>query len=402
MLALLLSAGLGLTSLAWPLSDKDAAGKLSRFEFVETHMGSSFKILLYCADEPTARRASRLAFDRIAALDAILSDYQPESELSRLSQRAGGAPTAVSTDLFDVLERSKKLHERTGGVFDVTIAPVGRLWRRARREHKLPDPERIAQARALVGSDRLLLDPKHHTVALLKPGMKLDVGGIAKGYAAQAAVDALRKLGITRALVGGAGDIVVGDPPPDAQGWTVAVASLNPRESEPETYLLLKYAAISTAGDAERFVILGGRRYSHIINPVTGAAVEDRASVTVVAPDGATADALETSVYLLGPERGLKLIEETPGAAALYVRATPSGIQKFESSRFKSMPRAKPHAAKPHPEDRGTEPPPTNTSAAGDESGTRGRDPGAPGLPPPPKCAHGGVILPRWTPSRRG
>src|SRR6476620_5508321 len=103
-------------------------------------MGSSFKVLLYCADEPTARRASRAAFDRIAALDAILSDYQPESELSGLSSRAGGSPTAVSADLFDVLEQSRKFYERTGGVFDVTIAPVGRLWRRARREHKLPDP----------------------------------------------------------------------------------------------------------------------------------------------------------------------------------------------------------------------------------------------------------------------
>jgi uncharacterized protein YbbC (DUF1343 family)/CubicO group peptidase (beta-lactamase class C family) len=227
----------------------------------------------------------------------------------------------------------------------VTIAPVGRLWRRARREHKLPDPEKIAQARSLVGSDKLVLDPTHHTVQLQRPGMKLDVGGIAKGYAAQAAVDALRGLGISRALVGGAGDIVVGDPPPGAQGWTIGVATLNPTESEPETYLLLKSAAISTAGDAERFVIIGGRRYSHIINPITAAAVEDRASVTVVAPDGATADALETSVYLLGPERGLKLIEETPGAAALYVRATPSGIQTFESSRFKTIPRTKPKPA---------------------------------------------------------
>ena len=148
--------------------------------------------------------------------------------------------------------------------------------------------------------------------------------------------------GITRALVGGAGDIVVADPPPDAAGWTIGVAGLNPAEAEPETYLLLKNAAISTSGDAERFVIIDGHRYSHIINPVTGMGVEDRASVTVVAPDGGTADALETSVYLLGPERGLKLIEDTPGTAALYVRSTPEGIRTFESSRFKEIPRTRP------------------------------------------------------------
>ena len=135
----------------------------------------------------------------------------------------------VSADLFDVLERSKRMYERSGGAFDVTIAPVGRLWRRARRDRKLPDPARIAEARQLVGSDKMVLDSKARTVRLIKPGMKLDVGGIAKGYAAQAALDVLKAAGIRRALVGGAGDIVVGDPPPDAEGWKVAIAPLDPQ-----------------------------------------------------------------------------------------------------------------------------------------------------------------------------
>ena len=219
-----------------------------------------------------------------------------------------------------MLARSRRFYEQTGGVFDVTIAPVGRLWRRARRDRKLPDPQKIAEARALVGSDKMVLDPTRRTVQLTQTRHEARRRRDRQGVRlAGGRSTCSRELGITRALVGGAGDIVVGDPPPDAQGWTIGVAPSNPDESEPETYLLLKNAAISTAGDAERFVIIDGHRYSHIINPVTGAAVEDRASVTVVAPDGATADALETSVYLLGPERGLKLIEETPGAAALYV-----------------------------------------------------------------------------------
>jgi thiamine biosynthesis lipoprotein len=342
MLASLLGAWLGFASLPGAASNPEPAGKLSRFEFVETHMGSTFKILLYSTDTTTARSASRLAFDRIAALDATLSDYQPESELSRLSLKAGGPPVAVSFDLFDILERSKQFYVRTDGVFDVTIAPVGRLWRRARREHKLPDPQKLAEARALVGSDKLRLDSKNRTIQLTRPGMRLDVGGIAKGYASQAAIDVLRSQGITHALVGGAGDIVVADPPPDAAGWTIAIAGLNPSEADPEMYILLKNAAISTSGDAERFVIIDGHRYSHIINPVTGMGVEDRASVTVVAPDGGTADALETSVYLMGSERGLKLIESMPGSAALYIRSTPEGIKRFESSRFREIPRTKP------------------------------------------------------------
>ena len=342
MFASLLGAWLGLTGLTGAVSNPDSAGKLSRFEFVETHMGCTFKILLYSTDAMTARRASRVAFDRIAALDATLSDYQPESELSRLSLKAGGPPVAVSADLFDILERSKHFHDTTEGVFDVTIAPVGRLWRRARRDHKLPDPQKLAEARALVGSDKLILDAKTRTVQLLKPGMRLDVGGIAKGYASQAAIDVLKSQGITHALVGGAGDIVVADPPPDAAGWTIAVAGLNPAESEPELYILLANAAISTSGDAERFVIIDGHRYSHIINPATGMGAEERASVTVVAADGGTADALETSVYLLGPERGLNLIESLPGTAAFYVRSTAGGIRRYESSRFKILPRARP------------------------------------------------------------
>jgi thiamine biosynthesis lipoprotein len=342
MFASPLGALLGLAILAGATLSSESVGNLSRFEFVEAHMGCSFKILLYCTDATTARSASRLAFDRISTLDAILSDYQPESELSRLSLKAGGPPVSVSADLFDVLDRSKRFHGLTEGVFDVTIAPIGRLWRRARRDHKLPDPQKLAEARTLVGSDNLLLNSNNRTVQLTKPGMRLDVGGIAKGYASQAAIDVLRSQGITRALVAGAGDIVVADPPPDAAGWTIAVAALNPSSSKPEMYILLKNAAISTSGDAEQFVIIDGHRYAHIINPVTGMGVEDRASVTVVAPDGGTADALETSVYLLGPERGLKLIETLPGTAALFVRSTPDGIRRFESTRFKDLPRARP------------------------------------------------------------
>jgi thiamine biosynthesis lipoprotein len=311
---------------------------LVRFEYEETHMASPFKIVLYSTDRATARRACRAAFDRIAALDAILSDYDPESELSRLSLSSGKNPVPASADLFDVLARSRSIYERSDGAFDVTIAPVGRLWRRARRDRKLPDPMRLSDALKLVGSDRMLLDRAARTVWLKTPGMKLDVGGIAKGYAAQEALEVLKQARHGRALVGGAGDIVVGDPPPGTKGWTIAIAPLEPGQPGPTPpTLLLSNAAVSTAGDAERFVIIDGRRYSHIINPKTGLAVEDRASVTVVAADGATADALETTVYILGPERGLKLVDDTPGAAAIYLRSTPQGIKTFESSRFKQI-----------------------------------------------------------------
>ena len=178
---------------------------LVRFEFDETHMASPFKIVLYSTGEATARRASRAAFDRIAALDHILSDYDPESELSKLSQSAGTTPVRVSPHLFEVLARSHSIYERSQGAFDVTIAPVGRLWRRARRDRKLPDPSRLSEALKLVDSKHMVLDQAVRTVWLQKAGMKLDVGGIAKGFAAQSALDVLKEAGVTRALVGGAG-----------------------------------------------------------------------------------------------------------------------------------------------------------------------------------------------------
>lgn len=315
---------------------------LSRFEFAETHMGSVFKVVLYSPDEPTASRASRAAFDRIAALDGILSDYNPDSELMRLCSQAGGPPVRVSDDLFEVLDRAREASERSGGAFDVTVGPVVRLWRRARRERKLPDPDRLAQARALVDYRLVRLDKQAKTVQLMKRGMKLDLGGIAKGYASGEAIAVLKRLGIERALVAGAGDIVVSAPPPGLDGWTIGIARLDPAAGAPERFLSLKDAAISTAGDAERYVEIGGKRYSHIVDPRTGLGVVDRCSVTVIARDGATADSLDTAAYILGPERGLDLIESVEGASAIIVRATPNGEKTYESRRFKEIPIAAP------------------------------------------------------------
>ncbi|MBX6313841.1 MAG: FAD:protein FMN transferase [Isosphaeraceae bacterium] len=321
---------------------KSEPAKLERFEFRQTHMGSEFKLLLYCAEESTARRASEAAFARIAQLDAALSDYNPESELMRLCDRAGGPPVPVSDDLFRVLERAQEMARRSEGAFDVTVGPVVRLWRRARRTRQLPDPARLERARSLVGYPMVHLDPKTRSVRLEKAGMKLDLGGIAKGFAASEALAVLRQQGITRALVAGAGDIVVGDPPPDAEGWTVGVAPLEQPEAPPQRYLLLHNAAVSTSGDTERFVEIGGTRYSHIVDPRTGLGVVARSSVTVVAPEGALADSLATAVYVLGPERGLRLVEATEGAAALIVRVSEPGRQAIESKRFSQLPTPRP------------------------------------------------------------
>jgi thiamine biosynthesis lipoprotein len=308
---------------------------LKRFEGVETHMGSPFKIILYTSDDATASRAMKAAFTKIAELDQALSDYNPESELMKLCDKSGGPPVVIGPDLFFMLERSKAMAERSGGAFDPTVAPVIRLWRRARREHKLPDPQTLQKAMSLVGFQKIHLDRDKQTAQLDK-GVKLDLGGIAKGYASHEAVKVLKKHGISRSLVAGAGDIAVGDAPPDKAGWSVAIAPLDGLSSgKAEHWLILKNQCVSTAGDGERYVEIEGKRYSHIVDPRTGQAQTERTSVTVISPDGALSDALDTSASVLGIETGLKLIKATPGAEAYFIRRTTNGEVRAETEGFK-------------------------------------------------------------------
>ena len=192
-----------------------AAADLQSFEAVEPHMGTLVRIQLYAADTTQANQAFRAAFDRIAQLDAALSDYQPESEVNRLCRSAAGRPVKVSADLFRVLASANQVAEWTGGAFDVTLGPVTLLWRQARRQHRLPDPDALREALLRSGYRKLHLDAAARTVTLDQEGMRLDLGGIAKGYAADEALAALAELGIHRALVAASGDLAIGDPPPD-------------------------------------------------------------------------------------------------------------------------------------------------------------------------------------------
>ena len=306
---------------------------LTRFEFAQPHMGTMFKIVLYAPDSTLATQAASAAFDRIAALDNTMSDYKPESELMRLCQAAGGPPVKASEDLFQVLAAAQELSARSDGAFDITVGPVVRLWRRARRRHELPDPDRLAKARALVSYRNLVIDPRLHTAQLLTPGMLLDLGGIGKGYAADQALAVLKREGIQSALVAAAGDIACGVPPPGHSGWRIEIGSPTPSTHFPGNgtrYLLLHEAAVSTSGDAEQHLDLDGQRYSHIVDPATGMALTGRRSVTVVAPRGITADSYATAVCVLGPQRGLELIDATEGTSALVVE---QGLQYFESRK---------------------------------------------------------------------
>jgi thiamine biosynthesis lipoprotein len=313
-----------------------AEAELQRFEATQTQMGVPFKIVLYAADESTANAAFQAAFAHVARLNSILSDYDPQSELTRLSQAAPmPRPVEVSLPLWTVLQRSQALAEQSDGAFDVTVGPLVRLWRRARRGKQMPAPHRLADARAAVGYRLLRLDAEHRTVQLIKPGMRLDLGGIAMGYAVDETLRLLRGRGMARALVDASGDIAVGDPPPDKPGWTIDVMPLS-ADGTPSRTVRLANAAVTTAGDAHQHVVLGGIRYSHIVDPRTGLGLTDQVGVAVIAGDCLTADSLDTAASVLGPEAGLRLIESTPGAGGFIVRPRDQGDPEiWESAVFR-------------------------------------------------------------------
>jgi FAD:protein FMN transferase len=311
------------------------APELTRIELTEPQMGTQMRLVVYADDEARARTAMRAAFDRVAELNRTLSDYQPTSELMRLCARAGQGPIAVSPDLFRILDVAQTLARRTNGAFDVTSGTLTHLWRRARRFSEVPPTSRVTEALALSGFRHLHLDASKRTATLDTPGMTLDLGGLAKGYAADQAIAVLESHGLTRALAALGGDVVVSAPPPDRDGWTIDVSSLDVPGAPHPSALVLRDAAVSTAGDAEQWMTADGVRYSHILDPRTGWPMTVRSSTTVIARRGLDADRLDTAIAVLGPEEGLPLAEETPGAAVLSVRQQPDGrITIHQSSRW--------------------------------------------------------------------
>ena len=318
-------------------SSAPAGGTATRFEFSEVHMGVPVKIALYTAEVEAANRAAKAVYARFAELNRIMSDYDPGSELSRLSRLSPhDKPVAVSEPLGFVLDRSQQLAEQTGGAFDVTVGPMVRLWRRARRNGELPSADRIQEAKAAVGFEQMKLDGARRAVRLMKPKMQLDLGGIAMGYAVDEGLKILRQRGITSAMIDASGDIGVGDPPPKNRGWRIGIVPLKP-DAPPSRYLLLANAAVTTSGDTFQFVEIGGKRYSHIVDPKTGYGLTDHCSVTIVAPDCITADSLATAVSVLGPKAGLEFVERQPNVAALILRGSDNTPEVYESARWKNL-----------------------------------------------------------------
>ena len=307
---------------------------LERYEFNQIQMGMPFRIIVYAPHEDSANAAAYAAYARIRDLNKVMSDYDPDSELMTVCRSAGsGKPVLISQDLQSVLSHALALSKKSDGAFDVSVGPVVKLWRKARKSKTLPDSAELESALKLVGYQHIRLNENEHTVELLKPGMQLDLGGIGVGFAIDEALSVLTKKGIESALIDGSGDIGVSGPPPGEAGWRIGIAPLE-ADREPSRFLILKNGAVTTSGDAYQFVEVAGKRYSHIVDPKTGLGLTERSSVTVIASNCTIADSYTKVVCVLGAQRGFELLDEKPPAAAIVVRLVGERVEALESKRI--------------------------------------------------------------------
>ena len=273
-------------------------------------MATKFRLSLHAENRETAEKAAQDAFEHVSRLTGLFSDYEPNSELNRLNASKANEPFKASPELVSIITRSLEISQLTDGAFDITCGHVTRLWRSMKNRRQLPPPDRLATAKAAMDWKAVKVDAQASTITLTKPGMLLDLGGIAKGYAADAVLKLLRnKHHITRALVIAGGDIAIGDPPPGKEGWEIKLRT----SATVETPVTLKSAAVSTSGDLYQSIIIEGKRYAHIISPKSGLGITNTVSCSVIATDATTSDALATAMVVLGKEKGSEIAKQIPG-----------------------------------------------------------------------------------------
>jgi thiamine biosynthesis lipoprotein len=278
-------------------------------------MGTRVSVELWADDEMHGRELVADVMEDYRRIDRAMSTYKPDSEISLVNAHAATEAVSISEELFSLLERSVALSAASHGAFDITYESVGYLY--DFRAGVRPTDEEISERLAAIDYRHIVLDRERRTVRFTTPGVRINLGGIAKGYAVQHGADYLRSRGVEHALLNAGGDTrVIGDR--RGQPWIVGIR--HPRqEDEVITRLPIVDESISTSGDYERFFEEDGRRYHHIINPATGRPTEGVLTVTVIGPDGTLTDGLDTAIFVLGAEEGLKLMESYPDYEAIIV-----------------------------------------------------------------------------------
>lgn len=308
-----------------------------KFVFEQPKMGSPFTISIFANDSAKAAQAAAIAFHCADSLNLIFSDYIDTSELNRLNATSGqGNYIPVSTAIFDILKYALQAAQKSNGSYDISMGPVVKLWRTARKTKKLPDADSLKKALDKVGYQFIHLDSVHQSVWLEKKGMQLDLGGLGKGYVAQAALNIIRAMGFSSSMVNAGGKIVIGDPPPGRSGWRIGITLPEEKEKILQQFLWLNNTSVATSGDIYRHVDINGKRYSHIVDPKTGLGITLQRNVTVIAQDGTISDWLATACSVLPIDDAFKLIKTFPDAALLITEMNDGKLIQRSSENFKN------------------------------------------------------------------
>lgn len=274
-----------------------------RQEFFHPQMGTLFQVILYAKDTVQGKQIAKQLFDRIDTLNAIFSDYVENSEINRLSASAGtGQKIKVSPEMWRLIGHSQRIARQSNGAFDLSIGPLSKLWRRAFRQSRFPDMAEINAARNKINYRFIQRYPLSKKIRLAETGMRLDAGGIAKGFAVDECFKIFRKAGISSALVAAGGDIRVGAAPPDKAAWIISSKGVNKNAETVDVELSLVHEAVSTSGDTYRFLDWEGQRYSHIIDPRTGLGIQHRQFSRLTGPKATLTDALATAINVSNKE----------------------------------------------------------------------------------------------------
>jgi thiamine biosynthesis lipoprotein len=307
-------------------SDSDRVDADSGYQMI---MGTFAHVVAVAKDSGTAKKCVRAALEEIHNVDNLMSDYKKDSEISRVNSQAYEKAVKVSEPTYEVLQRSVEFSKMTGGAFDITVGPLVALFREAKESKVAPSEQQIAQARSKVGYEKLKLDSENKTVQFSENGMLLDLGGIAKGYAIDKAIEAAQSCGAIGVMVDIGGDVrCFGLPPKGKDYWLIGLQ--NPNSAVEgigggvlRLVLKITNQAVATSGDYQQFVIIEGKRYSHIMDRRTGTSAEGLSSVTIITDNATDADALATAVSVMGAEKGLALIEKLPNTEAILITPQP-------------------------------------------------------------------------------
>ena len=281
-------------------------------------MGSRFELTAVSPDQDKAMKAIEAAITEIKRIENLISSWDTNSQTSEVIKNSGVKPVVVDQELFNLIRRSIKISKLTGGAFDISYASMDKIWRFDGQMTELPDSSAVAASVAKINYKNIILNPEKRSVFLKEKGMKIGFGAIGKGYAANKALGIMSKMNLTGALVNASGDLISWGKDEGDKDWKIGI--VNPKQKEKVfSWLNINETAVVTSGNYEKYVTINGQKYSHIIDPRTGYPVKGLSSVSIICPNAELADALATSVFVLGKEKGLELINRLKGIECLMI-----------------------------------------------------------------------------------